>query len=529
MNTRDYRRYAPLGLVLSGLAVIVLIGTFIVQAVANAGLITLPDPELLNRILIISGSAIVVGLAITALLNPEAVRVFLTGRQVQYGSNAVITFLAFLGVLVFANILAYQNNQSWDISDNGQNSLAPETVQILASLPEPVSARAYYSSSLSVENIRNLLEKFREASDGKFQVEFIDPQFDFLRAESDQVVRDGTVVLEMGQQKQIVTLPDEQNLASALIRLTNPESLVVYFLTGHGELEIETPGEFNLNAVKTTLEGKNYTVRLLNLKASGAVPEDASVVVIAGPRQPLQEDEVAALRNFLANGGGLIVLREPKKLLQADPGQVDPLETLLAEWAISYNDDIVIDPNANPAIVAIADPQAYASHPITRDLRGLYTFFPSTSSISLGESSQNIGVAALAQSGVTAWGETDLASIENNAPVFDGASDVPGPVTLAAVSQDFLAGGRVIAFADEEFATDGWFQRGNGDILINAVDWTAGQEQLISLTPGRTIERSYSPPSLLGFIGILLTSLCVVPLAVIGAGAYVWFARRRQG
>lgn len=525
----DYQKYAPLGLVVSGLAVFALIATLIVQAVSNAGLITLPDPELLNRILIISASLVVVGLAVTALLNPEGVRVFLTGRQVQYGSNAIITLLAFLGILVFANILAFQNNKTWDISDNGQNTLAPETLEILAGLPEPVAARAYYSASLPTEDTRKLLEKFRENSNGKFQFEFIDPQIDFLKAESDQILRDGTVVLEMAGRKELVIFPNEQNLDSALIRLANPDSRVVYFLTGHGEIDPQTPGQTSHSAIRTVLESKNYTVRVLNLAASGSVPEDANAVLIGGPRQPLLDSETQALRDYLARGGGLIVLREPKILLGEDQQQADILDSLLAEWGISFNNDLVIDPNANPALVAIADPQAYASHPITADLRGLYTFFPTSSSIRLGETAENIGVAALASSGTTAWGETDLASVEDGTPAFDDSADNAGPLILAAVAQDFVAGGRIVVFSDDEFAMDDWFQRGNGDILVNAVDWTAGQEQLISLTPTSGITRTYVPPSLLGFIGIIITSLCLVPLGVVGAGAWVWFTRRRRG
>ena len=66
----DPRRFAPLGLILSGLGFLTALGILIVRAFASFGLYTPPDSELLNRILIIAGSVFVVGFAVYALLDP---------------------------------------------------------------------------------------------------------------------------------------------------------------------------------------------------------------------------------------------------------------------------------------------------------------------------------------------------------------------------------------------------------------------------------------------------------------------------
>ncbi len=530
-NPADLRRYAPLGLILSGLATLSLIITFIVQALTSAGLVTFPDPELLNRILWISGSLIIVGVAITSILNPEGVRQFVSGRQAQYGSNSAIALFAFIGILIFINMLAFDNAKTWDLSENGQTSLAPETLRILESLPAPISARAYYSSRYPVDTTRSLLEKLKENSAGKFEYEFINPELDVVAAQNDGVERDGTIVLQLGELKEFVTLPDEQNIDAAILRLTNPEKRVLYFLIGHGELDTETAADTSLNAIRGVLENKNYTVLLLDLKSTSSVPADAKAVILAGPQRPLFIEEVSALRNYLANGGGLVVLRETKALLKQSPTTeiADPLDELLAAWGITLNADLVLDPNANPSIVAIANPQSYPNHPITRDLAGYYSLFPTSGSITLNTPPENINSVALASTAESAWGESDIASIEGNGASFDPTTDLSGPVILAVAGEDLLSKARLVVFADSEFATDTWYKRGNGDILINAIDWAATQDNLINLTPKETIERTYNPPSMFGFISVLILSLCFIPLGVFAAGFWVWFKRRRQG
>ncbi len=48
----------------------------------------------------------------------------------------------------------------------------------------------------------------------------------------------------MGDQSVIVAFASEEEILKGLLRLLNPESSVVYFLTGHGEHDIQQGGEF---------------------------------------------------------------------------------------------------------------------------------------------------------------------------------------------------------------------------------------------------------------------------------------------
>lgn len=521
------RRFAFLGLVLSLLAALTFIGFALVRGLTAASLATV-DPDIVKNGLLFSGLGIILGLAITAILDPEGTRRFLVGRQAQYGSNSLITLLAFIGILIFVNVLAYQNPQSWDLTEDNKNSPAPETIEILKTLPQPVVARAYYTPRLNNEEARKLLERFANNANGKFSYEFSDPEQNQIAAQADGIERDGTVVLVMGQQKEPVTFVSEQELDAALLRLMNPQTRVIYFLTGHGEHSIDDYSDTSLTEAAGSLRKKNYTVNPLNLQGLGSVPQDAKVVIVAGPLVPLAESEVQALETYLNNGGSLIVMYEPHPLTRFGDTP-DPLADLLMKRGITLNNDFVIDPNVNPAFFAISDSAAYARHPITERLMGLNSVYPTARSITVRSETGSGPLTPLVVTGFNAWGETDFSSIDQNQVKFVDGEDNPGPLILAAAAENTAAGGRLVVFGDSEFAADRLYARGNGDILINAIDWAAEQEDIINLTPKPAMPRTFNPPGTLGFLGIIFTSLCFIPLMVIGGGVWAWVSRRRRG
>lgn len=523
-----FKKFAPWGLALSGLALLSLAGFFLTNALSNIRLVTLPNDDIITRGLWISAAALVLGLALTAMFDPEGVRKFFTGRQARYGSNSAILFLAVVGVLFFVNALVLDNPQTLDMTEDKQNTLSAETVAILETLDEPVLARAYYSTQLSTESVKKLLENFKQNSNGRFSYEFINPEFNPVLAEQDNVERDGSIVLVMGAQREMVSFASERDLASAILRLKNPGERFIYFVTGHGELSIDTAGETAYTLVKRSLEFKNYTVSSLNLLSEGRVPENASALVIAGPQKPYGDTEVAAIRAYLEQGGGLIVMMEPP-LSQEAISVSDPLNDLVNEWGIVLNNDLVVDPNVNPPIIAVADPASYANHPVTQGLLGYYSAFPTTRSLSTLPTPETIILTPLAYTGSNAWGETNFESLNDNSAQFDEGVDTSSPLILAIAAEDWTKNARLVVFGDSELAADAIYEQGNGDIVINAIDWVAEQDEQISLTPKENIERQYRQPGTLGFIAMLLGALCILPLIIAGAGVSTWIARRRQG
>ncbi len=520
-------KIARITLILAGVGLAASILLALVKIAALLGVYN-PGQDNITRWLQLSLGITVLLAAVFAILDPERVRLFLTGRQAHYGSNALLSIIAFALILFLVNWFTYQNPKSWDLTETKANTLAPETIELLGSLTQEVKALAFYSTGSMGTEDRTLLDLFSQNSNGMFTYQVIDPQLDPLTAER-YGASDGTIVFQMGESTEQAAFSTEDEFDAALIRLLYPAERVIYFLAGHGEASLDGFDEFSLSRLKGALEGKNYTVKPLNLIASPAIPEDALAIVIAGPLQPVSQEEVDLLKAYLDGGGSLIVEMEPLPLTDFGDSP-DPLSQYLeTDWGVTLENDVVVDTATNQPLIAVAS--EYAAHPITDKLRGVVAVFPTARSLKLAGINDNLDPVELIRTGENSWGETDLVKLDTEGVTeFNEGADLIGPVALAVVVENYENSARLVVFGDSEFAQDGMYDTyGNGSLLINTIDWAAQQEDLIALTPKNQVERIYNLPSQGQTLTIVLGSVCLLPLLVVGAGAAAWVRRKRRG
>ena len=274
----------------------------------------------------------------------------------------------------------------------------------------------------------------------------------------------------------------------------------------------------------------------LSLLATQKVPDDAAVVVIAGPRAPLLDPEKQAIAEYVDRGGHVFLLAEPRQ----DVGLVD----LLNSWYLMLDDDIVVDPGRN----YIGDPLSPApipqpGHRISTSLPDV--LLPGSRSVTIKSGAgADFAMAPLLKSTDRAWGETNFAG----AARFDAGEDVQGPLNLAvAVNKTEptpafnpgapptpapaagvkTAKGRLVVVGNAEFASNSYLQQvlGNRDFFINAVNWLAEDEDLISI---RAEPQSQAPIVMTNQSQVLVfyTAVVFVPLAILLLGGVVWWQRR---
>ncbi len=521
-------QYAFIGLIL---ALIACISTGLIGAAKGMlaiKMFTLGNTDGLNLALQISIALLIVGLAAYAIMAPDTVRRFLTGRQARYGSNSLILTVAFVGIIFVANYIVFQNPKSWDLTQDKSNTLANETLQALATLPEKVTATAFYTTSLNSSSADELLSKFKSNSGGKFDYSFVNPDTDPIAAREAGITGDGKILLQMGKTKEIASYADEAELTKTLIRLISPEPRVVYFLEGHGEPTLDTSGKINFSTAKTTLESKNYTVNSLNLLSTNKIPEDALAVIIAGPLKPLTETEVDLLKKYVDAGGSLVVMEDPTMLTEFGNSPDLLAKYLTSDWGITLDNDVVIDlVNTQNPLQAVSS--QIAQHPITQNLTQNYiVILPQARSLSVSAPIENVTQTPLILTTEQSWGETELSS--NSQPEFDPAKDLPGPLNLAIVGENSVTKGRVVVFGNSLFATNNGFDSfGNGNIFINSVDWAAEQENLINITPREKTARTFVPPTNAAFIIMIIVAVLVLPGMVVFAGVSSWLTRRKRG
>ena len=531
-NKNSAARYAFIGLIIAALGCIATGLLALVQGTVALKLFTPANPNQILQYLAISGAVLLLGLAIYGILNPDGVRRFVTGRQARYGSNALILAIAFIAILVVVNVLVYQNPWSHDFTEDKQHTLAPETIRTLATLPDKVTAIAFYSSQTPKDTAQSLLNDFKSNSKGKFDYSFKDPNTDPVLARQYGITGDGKIVLTMGKASETASFASESELTQAMIRLISPQARTVYFLTGHGEPDVNsTDANSSLSRAKQTLESKNYTVKSLSLATTNKIPDDAKALIEVGPTSPMLDQEVTLIKQYQDKGGALIVLIDPTVFNKLGAGS-DPLESYLKDsWGLSFDNDVVIDLTSQSPLNAIA--ASYSSSVAITQHTTTFTVMPEARSLELAKTPpKGVSLTPLISTSQNSWGETDLAGLQKNPPqiAFDQAADIPGPLTVAASAERSAANARVVVFGNSVFATDKGFDAyANGDIFVNSVDWAVQQANLINLTPHTPITRVFNPPSQLQFIAILLGTVIVIPGLIIAAGISNWLARRRRG
>jgi ABC-type uncharacterized transport system involved in gliding motility auxiliary subunit len=527
------RNYSLIALIFALLACIATFFLGVVRGLRSMELFTGLLAEDINRYLIVSVGLVILGLAAYAIMEPNKVRRFLTGRQARYGSNTIVMTIAFLGIFIVGNVLAYQlANQNpeltWDLTEDQANTLPPELTKALEALPGKVTATAFFSQLSDTTMAEELLSKIKANSKGKFDYSFIDPDRDPQAALDAGITGDGKILLQMGEQQEIVAFASEAEILKGLTRLINPGNNVIYFLTGHGELDAEQAGDVSMTRARETLESKNYAVKTVNLLTEKQVPEDASVIVIAGPIQPVSQEEIDLLRDYLVKGGSLIVMENPTALTEFGE-EADPLaDMLVQDWGITLNNDIVIDLDSPEPTTAAA--AFYENHPITVSMNRIPAYFPFSRSLNVADSAGEATLTPLVQTNQRSWGETDFESLRTGGQVVMDSGEAQGPLTLAVAGLNSTTGGRVVAFGTSDFAADQMFDTyGNGDMFINSVDWAAEQEQSIGITPKTPTLRTFNAPDQFPWLAILLFTVFVIPGLVILSGISTWLTRRRQG
>lgn len=508
------KKFAPFGVYLAIISALVSFGLLIVR-------------QKFDLFLQISLGFILIGLAISILLDPNKAREILTGRQAKYSSNTLVLSIAFIGILVVINVIANNNSVRWDFTEDKENTLTQETIDTIKSLPEKVTALAFFTPRFPSNDASRMLESYKYNSQGKFDYQFVDPDVDPVSAKDSNVTRDGTIVLKMAGRQEQVTFSDEQEITSALIRLANPGNRALYFLTGHGEYDLNGSSDKKISDLKTALESKNYTLNSLNLISTPKIPENALAIIIDRPLQPLTQNEVELIKSFVDGGKSILLLMEPQPLTNFGDAN-DPFDDYLTTaWGLSMNNDIIIDPNVDPPLAAVAD--FYGNHLITNKMQNIITIFPTARSLFTKSVSADVAYVDLIKTSQDSWGETDFSSIEQNQISFDQSKDLPGPITIAIAAENNKNKSRVVIIGDSDFTSDDDFQNyGNGIFMVNAVDWAAHQDSLIQLTPRQNTQRLLIPPQQFTMGLILFGSVFLMPLMIIFAGVTVFIQRRRR-
>ena len=198
----------------------------------------------------------------------------------------LVTALA-LAVLAGLAVLAERHRLTADWTAVGRNSLGERSRSLLASLEGEVRVTVFADEErLTRAAASELLTRYERAHDG-FRHRFVDPAREPALARELGVTRADTLVVEYQGRRETVRGYAERTLTAALERLAQRGQRWIVFLAGHGERDPSGQRNFDLGTLGGALAERGYTVQPLHLAASGAVPRNTAVLVLADPRVDL--------------------------------------------------------------------------------------------------------------------------------------------------------------------------------------------------------------------------------------------------
>jgi ABC-type uncharacterized transport system involved in gliding motility auxiliary subunit len=403
-----------------------------------------------------------------------------------------------------------------------RHSLAPASVTVAERLKEPLKITAFASQ-------RGETRRFIQEMVGRYQkhkpditLEFVDPDTAPERVREAGVQFDGELVFEYGDARENLspTQFNEQNFTNALTRLGHRGERWVVFLSGHGERSPEKQANFDLSTWAAQLRQRGFQTRTLSLGEHPRIPDNTTVLVIAGPRTRLLAGEVREIQNYLDRGGNLLWLH--------DPGLLLGLEPLAESFGIEFHPGVIVDPasediTGNAAAIVVTK---YGSHPVVRNF-GDNTVFPQAAGVSLNAPEGWQG-SVLMDTRPSSWSETGAI----DGPIqFDKGRDIRGPLNLAVAltrTLDNKREQRVIVVGDGDFLANTYIPNGgNLELGMSLTNWLSQDDAFVNI-PVKTARDRSLDLSRGGQLAIVAVFLALLPITLIGSGVWIWLRRRKR-
>lgn len=463
----------------------------------------------------VGGALVVLGV----VFNFAAIKAYFRRRSTKLGTNTLVITVTTVAILSLLNFLGYRHSKRFDLTEEQLYSLSDQTHQIVGKLDRDVKIMLFATEDDPL--LRARMEEYKNLS-RRISFERIDPQEKPEVARQYNITSLGDIIAVAGSRTERIEGRDEQDLTNAILKVTRDKTKTVYFVEGHGEKSLSDTGAEGYNAVERGLKQENYEVKTVNLVSTNQVPSDATVLIVAGLKQSLFAQEAAMIGKFLDEGG--------KVMLLLDPDTKPEVGEVLKKWGIELGNDTVIDASGvgrlfgtGPAVPLVTE---YGAHPIARNFENTMTFFPWTRSVKrASDASFDIEITELLKTTPQSWAETELLGDQVK---FDEGKDTKGPISVGVAASKKVGEkqARLVVIGDSDFATNRYvtLQR-NGDLFLNAVNWLAEDEDLISVRPkepkNRRVTLTQTQQNLLFWFSFLL-----LPGLVIASGIYVWWKRR---
>jgi ABC-type uncharacterized transport system involved in gliding motility auxiliary subunit len=458
-------------------------------------------------------------------------------RQTKYTAYATVYILVVFAVVGAVNFLANRYDKTYDSTSNKEFSLSDQTIKVVKGLKKDVRI-TYFDEQSRFPAARDVLDRYSSLSPS-LHVDYVDPVKKPQQAKAAGYRRDVTILVDSGgPKKEEGKSLTEEEITGALIRSLKSGDRNACFLTGSGEHNIDDTDKGGYAAPKQALERNNYKTRTFSLLqgAAGvdaapgkvAVPQDCTVLIVAGPQHDYVQPETDAIKAYVESGGhALFLLDPPLNMGRSATDENTTLVALLQTWGVTVNKDLALDTSGigqvfglGPEVPLVA---AYESHPIVNQMKDAATAFPLSRTLDV-KNGDKTTVTKLFATADNSFATSDLSS---GTIKIDPKKDKKGPLTLAAAgTYNGPGSGRFVVVGSSLWCGNNYIRfNGNRDLFLNMINWLTADEDLISIRPKAPEDRPLNvTPQKVNMLFWL--SVVFFPLGVVAFGMVTWWKRR---
>jgi ABC-type uncharacterized transport system involved in gliding motility auxiliary subunit len=266
--------------------------------------------------------------------------------------QTTVFIAAVAGCLVLLNVLGVRLFARADVTRDKAYTLSKASKDTMAALEEPVVVTAYFTEQLpapyssNARYVRDLLEEFRAASNGKLAFEFVDPQSQETDADKEakkevkqdifgrrfreptaiekelggqgiqpveiRVIEEDqqqtkraymALVLKHQEKKEVIPLVQnvsslEYELTTLVRKMTRPKTPVIGVLQGHDEPKLAEKYRY-----LQTMLSQTYELRPVELSGKERFDASLDALFVLGPKKALAApNELKAIDQFLMEG-----------------------------------------------------------------------------------------------------------------------------------------------------------------------------------------------------------------------------------
>lgn len=484
------------------------------------------------------------------VLRVDALRV----RQTAGGGLSVALAAV---ALILIGYVAATFDRSADFSYNKTASPGQSVREIVLSMDEPLRVALFFPDVHPIKD--EVLVYMNELAriTGRVVIVEYDRFRDPVAAREYHARSDGLVYFGEGDRYEQIVLGTDleaarpqlrvlDSIVQARLLMLNRERRIAYLTTGHGELNdplageypgsgpVPNPGPFGegmppLQDLRSLLGLLNYDAHDIGAAEglASAIPDDADLLMILGPRRPFLDAEISAVRDYLDRGGALIMALET--------GTEFTLEGLRDHLGVDYDPAMILDDQQSlPSDRRVLLAKQFSTHPAvttpSRQSVGNEVLMVGPGSFMPIEDAEGVTTEAIIESPLSSYADRN-----GNFSFDDDAEEqrnhflaiaVERPAAGDPAGAEAGAGMRALVYADAEFLSDEWLIAGlNAVMLGDGIFWLQRDEAFI----GEVVSEEDVPvlhtraENFFWFYTIIFGA----PAVVLGLGLAMIHARRR--